>query len=40
MINPARMLAYDTKPTVPSASSSSDFVNADRSDLLIRGIWD
>jgi len=25
---------------VPSASSSSDFLNADRSDLSIRGFWE
>jgi len=37
MINPAPMRANDTKTHVPSASSSSDFLNADRVDLLIRG---
>jgi len=25
---------------VPSASSSSDFLNADRGDLLVRGFWE
>jgi len=34
MINPA------PKTHVPSASSSSDFLNTDRGDLLIRGFWE
>jgi len=37
MINPAPMRANGTKTHVPSASSSSDFLNADRGDILIRG---
>jgi len=37
MINPAPMRANGTKTHLPSASSSSDFLNADRGDLLIRG---
>jgi len=40
MINPALMRTNGTKTHVPSASSSSDFLNADRSDLLIRGFWE
>jgi len=40
MINPAPMRANGTKTHVPSASSSSDFLNADRGDLLIRGFWE
>ena len=40
MINPAPMRANGTKTHVPSASSSSDFRNADRGDLLIRGFWE
>jgi len=37
MINPAPMRANGTKTHVPSASSSSGFLNSDRGDLLIRG---
>ena len=37
MINPAPLRANGTKTHVPSASSSPDFLNADRGDLLIRG---
>ena len=40
MINPAPMRANGTKTHVPSTSSSSDFLNADRGDLLIRGFWE
>jgi len=40
MINPAPMRANGTKTHVPSSSSSSDFLNADRGDLLIRGFWE
>ena len=40
MINPAPMRANGTKTHVPSASSSSDFLNADRGYLLIRGFWE
>jgi len=40
MIYPAPMRANGTKTHVPSASSSSDFLNADRGDLLIRGFWE
>jgi len=40
MINPAPMRANGTKTHVPSASSSSSFLNADRGDLLIRGFWE
>jgi len=40
MINPAPMRANGTKTHVPSASSSSDFLNADHGDLLIRGFWE
>jgi len=40
MINPAPMRANRTKTHVPSASSSSDFLNANRGDLLIRGFWE
>ncbi len=40
MINPALMHANGTKTHVPSASSSSDFLNADRGDLLVRGFWE
>jgi len=36
MINPAPMRANGTKTHVPNASSSSDSLNADRGDLLIR----
>jgi len=39
MINPAPMRANGNKTYMPSASSSSDFLNADRADLLIRGFW-
>jgi len=39
MINPAPMRANGTKTYVPSASSSSDFLNADLGDLLIRGCF-
>jgi len=40
IINPAPRRANGTKTHVPSASSSSDFLNADRGDLLIRGFWE
>ena len=40
MINPAPMRANGTKTHVPSVSSSSGFLNADRGDLLIRGFWE
>jgi len=40
MINPAPMRVNGTKTHVPSASSSFDFLNADRGDLLIRGFWE
>jgi len=40
MINPAPMRANGAKTNVPSTSSSSDFLNADRGDLLIRGFWE
>ena len=40
MINPALMRANGTKTHVPSASSSSDFLNADRGDLLARSFWE
>jgi len=40
MINPALMRANGTKTHVPSASSSSYFLNADHDDLLIRGFWE
>jgi len=40
MINPAPMPANGTKTHVPSASSSSGFLNADRGDILIRGFWE
>jgi len=36
MINPAPMRANGTKTHVPSAFFSSNFINADRGDLLIR----
>jgi len=39
-INPAPMRANGTKAHVPSASISSDFLNADRGDLLIRSFWE
>jgi len=37
MINPVPMRANGTKTHVPSPSSSSDFLNAERGGLLIRG---
>ena len=40
MINPAPMRANGTKTHVPCASSSSDSLNADRGDLLVRGFWE
>jgi len=40
MINPAPMRANGTKTHVPSASSSSRFLNADHGDLLIRSFWE
>jgi len=40
MINPAPMRANGTKTHVPITSSSSEFLNAYRSDLLIRGFWE
>jgi len=40
MINPASMRANGTKTHAPSASSSSNFLNADRGDLLVRGFWE
>jgi len=39
VINTVSMRANGTKTHVSSASSSSDFLNADRGDLLIRGFW-
>mmetsp|Transcript_21618 Transcript_21618/g.27895 ORF Transcript_21618/g.27895 Transcript_21618/m.27895 type:complete len:94 (+) Transcript_21618:41-322(+) len=39
MMNPALMRANVTKAHVPSASSSFDFLNADRGDLLICTCW-
>jgi len=39
MIDPAPMRSNDIKAHVPNASSSSDFLNADRGDLSIRGFW-
>jgi len=38
--NLAPMRANDTKTHVPSASSSSDYLNADRGNLLICGFWE
>ena len=40
MIDPVPMRANGTITHVPSTSSSSAFLNADRSDLLIRGFWE
>ena len=40
MINPVPMRVNGTKTHMPSASSSSGFLNADRSDLLVRGFWE
>ena len=40
MINPAPMRGNDTETHVPSASSSYDYLNADRRNLLIRGFWE
>ena len=40
MINPGPMRANGTKTHVPCASSSSDSLNADRGDLLVRGFWE
>jgi len=40
MINPAPVRANGTKAHVSSISSSSDFLNADRGDLLIGGFWE
>ena len=37
MINPAPMRANDNKTHMPSAFSSSDFLNTDRGDLLVHG---
>jgi len=34
------MRANGTKTHMPSASSSSEFLNADRGDILIRGFWE
>jgi len=34
------MRANSTKTHMPSASSSSDFLNADRGNLLARGFWE
>jgi len=34
------MRANDTKMHIRSALSSSDFLNADRGDLLIHGFWE
>jgi len=39
MINPAPMHANGTKTHMPTASSS-DFLNSDRGDLLVRGLWE
>jgi len=40
MINPAPIHANGTKTHILSASSSSDFLNADRGDLLVCGFWE
>jgi len=40
MMNPAPIRANGTKTHMPSASSLSNFLNADRGDLLIRGFWE
>ena len=40
MMSPVLMRANDTKMHIISALSSSDFLNADRGDLLIRGFWE
>jgi len=40
MINPAPMRANGNKTHVPSAPPSSDSLNADRGDLLIRSFWE
>ena len=40
MIDPAPMHANGTKTHVPSTSSSSNFLNVDRVDLLICGFWE
>ncbi len=40
MTNLAPMRANGTKTRLSSASSSSDFQNADRGDLLVRGFWE
>ena len=40
MINPATMRVNGTKTHMPSASSSSDFLNTDRGDLLVRDFWE
>ena len=34
------MRTNGTETHMPSASSSSGFLNADRSDLLVRGFWE
>jgi len=40
MINPAPMRTNGTKTRLPSASSSSDFLNADHGGLLVRGFYE
>ena len=40
MINPAPTRANGTKTHMPSASSSSDFLNADHGGLLVRGFYE
>ena len=40
MTTPAPTRANGTKTHVPSASSSSTFLNADRGDLLVRSFWE
>jgi len=40
MIIPAPMRTNGTKTNVPSTSSSSGFLNADRSDLLVLDFWE
>ena len=40
IMSPVLMRANDTKMHIRSALSSSDFLNADRGDLLIHGFWE
>jgi len=40
MMSPVLMRANGTKTHMPSALSSSDFLNADSGDLLIHGFWE